>query len=264
MKIRWTRSALAAVGCLALIFSGCTKEQLVGAGRGAGLLDSDQHPFDLIILCDASEYSTCQADTLRATLERLVLPAAASRPGSQVRLYTLGEDVVARLVATRESTPAKRQSAKAILHHEVEWRRDALGFFTTAAAPVFASGPAQQSRIAEALTRLANADHLDGAHRFLIVISDLRETGIAKLEHGPVPAPREFLDRLTSRELLTSESLRGVRVLFTNTSINTPIAVQADTPARSQEIKELWRTAINHAGGVPEFYDQLPRNLERN
>lgn len=249
---------------LVLACDGHVEDHLARAGHASGLVSDERRVLDALVLCDASQYSTCDAETLRAALDSVVLPAVADRPGSRVRLYTLGEEVTARLLATQETTAAAKLTLKAITKHELAWRHDALAFFTTAAAPLFQGTPAQRSKIAEALTRLASEDQLPNADRILLYIGDLRETGIAKLECGLIPDPLEWRQRLDRARLLQPDTLTGVRVLFTNTSITTPGNVQCDTPARAQAIKELWRSAITRAGGTPEFFTNLPPSLERS
>lgn len=251
---------------LAVLFMSCepsSQSHLQDAARSAGLLDAHAQPLDLLVLCDPSEFSTCDADSLRETLDRLVLPVAASRPGSRVRLYVLGSDIPARLVASQESTSASRPIPKLVAKHETQWRASALDFFMTAARPSFDSN-ALRSRIAEALTRIAAADPVSDAQRMIIYIGDMRETGVAMFEtcHA-LPQPEAFLASLDAADLLRPSSMTGTVVLFTFTSINNARSVQCDTPARSAAVKALWRAAITRAGGAPTFFDTYPSTLER-
>lgn len=258
---RAPRNLVAILVALLLLFTRCTREQLLGAGRDAGVLNDEQRTLDIRLLCDASQYSTCTAENLRLTLAELVLPAAASRPGSHVRLSTLGEDVTARLVASATSTPAVRQTPKLIAKHQKEWAEETLSLFATAAAPLFDGAPAQRSRIAEALTRLATADDVTNAEKILLYVGDMRETGVAKFECADLPQTEGWIARLDRSSLLAAGSMTGVRVLFTHTSIMNPLNVQCDSAARSIAIRDLWRAAILRAGGTPSFYDTHPDTL---
>jgi hypothetical protein len=235
--------------------------RMTQAARDAGIFDQEQRALDIRIVCDASQYSTCTAETLRATLRDLVLPAAAARPGSHVRLYTLGEDVTARHVASATSTPATRPTPKLIAKHEQEWADETLRLLMTAAAPLFDGAPAQRSRIAEALTRISASDDVPDAATMLIYAGDLRETGVAKFECATLPSTEEWLSRLDRSGLLAAESMKGMRVLFLHASITNPLSVQCDSAARSLAIRQLWRDAITRAGGIPSFYDTQPEHF---
>jgi hypothetical protein len=231
--------------------------------QASGALGHEEQraPVTYDVLLDASEHSTGTPETLRSTLT-VLLPTAAQRPDSVVRLWTLDASVTARLVAQREVTSTKRSTPKAIKAHQTRWTNEALDYFTTAAAPVFADAPAQKSRIAEALTRIAAAD-AQTKERVLLYIGDLRETGIIRAENcGSLPDPQTFVARLQKQRLLLPGSM-PYRVIFAYTAITAPGDVLCDTPSRSAALHDLWSAAIRAAGGAPEFFITAP-TLERS
>jgi hypothetical protein len=220
-----------------------------------------RNPLTIDLLLDASLHSTGSPETLRGTLDAII-PYVAARPGSAIRLWTLDEHLAARLVAQREVTSPKRTTPKAIIAHERRWTADTMDYLQTAAAPVFAAGPAQKSRIAEALTRIAGAD-APTAERLLVYVGDMRETGVIRSECAPnLPDPQTFLARLHEQGLLLPKSM-PYPVIFAYTSITTPSDVLCDTPARSLALQNLWRAALTSAGATPTFFITAP-TLERS
>ena len=254
MNIRHARYAV-----LALLLVACNARSWRDI---TGALGHEEHraPVTYDVLLDASEHSTGTPETLRSTLN-VLLPDAAQRPDSVVRLWTLDASVTARLVAQREVTSAKRSTPKAIKAHQTRWMSEALDYFTTTATPVFADAPAQKSRIAEALTRIAAAD-APAKERVLLYIGDLRETGVIRAECGTLPDAQVFVTLLHEQQLLLPASM-PYRVIFAYTAISAPGDILCDTPSRSAALQHLWSTAIRAAGGTPEFFITAP-TLERS
>src|SRR2546425_3218892 len=96
------------LGVFALLLTGCSSggsSMVLGSCRRIGLCDDPPPaPVDVEVLCDATLGSTCNAHTLEAVLDR-VLPYTSQRPGSAVRLWSLGSDVADTRMAADLAVP---------------------------------------------------------------------------------------------------------------------------------------------------------------
>lgn len=240
----WTKGRSVAVG-MALLVGGCTSSFSL---EKVGLADVLPAPPELIdILCDASAGSTCTTETLAATL-RPVVQRAAARPGSVVRMWLLGVDLVstttkAEVVSPRPSgrTPRARQAELG------RWQEHASETLLAAVSALLkVAHPPSSSPLAEGLTQVALADG-HNLPRKVIVVSDGRETGIFDFECKALPTDARWSARLGALRLLMPESMSGVEVAFTFVTMP-PIKGCSVTVRRELRIRELWANALTAAG----------------
>src|ERR1700741_3854740 len=122
-----------------------------------GLIDSPA-PAPLVdeLVCDGSRGSTCTEATLALVL-RPALTAAASRPGSIVRLWMQGSTVErTRIVWTATSVKPQRSGRRAVQDEESRWIAKSLRDALSAARPSLGCH-AFRSPIAETITRVSLA-----------------------------------------------------------------------------------------------------------
>lgn len=200
--------------------------------------------FDIV--CDAGGGGNCTADTLDRTLVAM-LPPAAARPGSPVRLWMVGNSLDdTRVVATAEAPllSASRQRAGHTTAQFTATTRESFLAAFRAAAPERRS----RSPLAMALSRLAFT-RAGTRERLVVVLSDGREySDLGDWECGPVPDVPEFRSMLSRNRLLTSKSLADVNVAFVVgfTALDgnrCPI-----TMPRADQIRTLWISTLTAAG----------------
>lgn len=179
--MNWARALLALI-CAVLI--GCDSDAARLFGFAAPLPPKPALSVDL--LCDARGGGTCNAQTLAATCDEILL-RVAERPGSRVTLWSVGESVADTAIAASVTVPDVPRARRAV--HDAQSR-----FTSTARATLLAGltahadAPApHRTPLAEAITRVAWAG--GGAHRKIIVISDGREVSeFADMECGTLPS----------------------------------------------------------------------------
>src|SRR5437016_5418942 len=160
-------------GCVELLAFGlvaCGKDTPVALWLGT----TDHRPLPAVVFdvfCDPSRASTCTHATLAATLED-VLPIAAERSGSTVRVWVQGSDVESTsLVAQAVSISTRRSGRRAVGDAQARWITTTRSEIMAAVQPRFAE-PTRRSPIAEALTRVAIIATPAGAERWLVVLTD--------------------------------------------------------------------------------------------
>jgi hypothetical protein len=205
--------------------------------------------FDLA--CDTSRGSSCTQATLTDTLNR-ILPIAAERPGSTVRVWVQGSDVESTaLVAQAVSTTTRRSGRRAVGDAQARWIAKTRTEIVAAVQPRFAE-PTRRSPIAEALTRVAITATPAGAERWLVVLTDgLEVSEFGDLECGRVPPPKEFIRAVQRRTALTAASFRQIHVRMAHLDLS-PIdrGRCRMTLARAADVRELWTAAFKAAGAT--------------
>jgi hypothetical protein len=254
---------------LALTLTACGESQqsefLSGACEALGITDSPA-PRRLVVdaLCDRSSGSPCTQSTLAETWDA-ILPALASRPGSQVRLWLQGEDVSSTGIVSKAIVPECRSHRlRARRSEERVWVASTRNLLLGSTRPVWTSRQPRHSPIAEALTKIAMAEVPPGSARIVVALSDGREvSNFGDFECGPLPLKDVFLTRLAKGCLLTPVSFSNVRVLFAYIG-PTPIDDRhcSVTLKRTEQIKSLWREALVRAGASEVRFLALAPTLE--
>jgi hypothetical protein len=211
------------------------------------------------IVVDAGEGAATPAG-VAATI-RAAVDAAATHPGSVVRLFQVGESRVSesRLVAASVFPAPSRPSRRAVLLHQREHREAATRSLLRASERLFAERRRRQTRIAETLSIVALAGNPSRGTRVIVIESDLRETSIADLE-CTTPEASAFIERLDAAGLLRPGSLRETTIWFAHAR---PNDVEADRCVSSvrhfTDLTSLWRVVLERTGarvhvtsGVPE------------
>lgn len=202
-------------------------------------------PETIDILCDASEGSTCNEDTLRETLDS-VFQHSVSRPGSKVRLWNLGANLSQTIVVaeTVSPNPVKKQKHKS---KPSTWPKENIDCFITAIQAEWILPPPKQTPLAESLTKIGKMDSC-GLFRRIIVLTDAREYRLGNFECHP-PSIERWRHLLKENGALTLDSLKDVEVSFVNVSMP---AVRGCNLSLSREnrVHELWNTAMKDAGAI--------------
>jgi hypothetical protein len=282
IHLHWRRrlsALLALLACGAL--TGCevaSAESLNESCRALGLCDEPpKPPIAVDVLCDASVGSSCNRESLEETLGRL-LAHAAERPGSSVRLWTLGKNVAETEPVGEQVVPTyPRGSEKALGAHRRRFASGAEAFLLAGARRTLDGPSVRRSPLAEAIAKIALSD-AGGLPRSIVIISDAREvSAVHDFECRPIPTEARFLASLKRRNLLASGSLSGVSVdlvfIRAATIPGRGCAVDVD---RELRIRALWQTALRAAGasrvgvssGAPVFEQEalpgLPRKDEQH
>jgi hypothetical protein len=243
------RSLAACALCFLLLFTSCRKASTLG--EALGITDKPaESPAAMDVLCDPSAGSTCTVATLRRTVMQ-ALNAAATRPGSVVRLWMQGRDIATTCMVAEVVSPTVKRAGRRAKQHAIQrWTKGAEQTLLTAARP-FLAKRYRRSPIAESITRVALAGTPVPMRRLIVVISDGLEVspGFGDWECGRLPTAKRFIRNLHRAEVLTDGSLRGISVQFCEVDLS-PIDHNRCTVSlqRVAAVESLWRTAINAAG----------------
>lgn len=252
-----------------LILSGCSGEKtnIVGAVTGAiGLKEAAPQPAELVdIVVDGSAGSPASMESVEATI-RTVLPYAAARPGSEVRLWVLGVEITdTRILASVRSSAPKRRGERARLAEAQRFTDSSLPYLLQAVRPIFDNPAKKQSPIAEGISRVAFSHAPAGMRRVVILVTDAREVGgRLKLDFEcskQLPTVEKFVAALRKEAMLSPGSLAATDVYFAFVSLGAiPKRGCAVTLARAQHIEALWRSACTAAGATRvEFSTDVPQ-----
>lgn len=237
-----------------LFLSGCGG---VGGSLGEwlGVVDPPSPPVVTVdVLCDHSSGSSCDERSLASTLE-LVLQRVVQSPGSEVRVWSMGDDLTSTVLVARQSVTAPAKSGvRAQRAHDREFLNAAREVFQQATASMF-SQHRRRSPIAESLALVALSSTPQTHHRIIVALTDAREESrFAHFECGSLPSTEPFLDSLHAEGVLMPGSLASVNVIFSFAGL-TP--VEADrcriTIDRFTRTQEIWRAVIQTAGGAFVF-----------
>ncbi len=223
-----------------------------------GFANDENLPATLTdVLCDAGAGSTCTAQTLAVTLNH-VLIEAASRPGSIVRLWSMGSNVGETVIIGNAVSPMNRKRGKAsrkrIQDHFVSGSTSAL---LKAIHPYLVIGCRRRSPIAESIARIIWAAPRTSTKRVIIVISDAREVStFGDFECGVLPAPNAFVEKLHADQVLAPGSLSGIDVEFVYVSLGAVDGGRCQpTLARDAAVRSLWKAAVTSAGAASFHYE---------
>lgn len=250
---------LPALGLLFLALSACGPR----AFETLGLADPAPLPALAITLyCDASGGSSCTERNLASTLDQ-VLPDAAARPGTTVRLFMQGEDLgTTRSVESFDVPAPKSPAPRAVRFHRARVASEAKERLLRAYRESRPKGPVRRSPIAEGLGKAALSGEGDPRPRLLVVLTDGREVSrFGDFECGEITPEDAFVRNLAEARVLAPGSLRGARVFF---AFFAPVPVEggrcAVTLLRMTELQSLWRRACREAGAEEvRFTDGPPQ-----
>ena len=260
------------VTLLAGLFASCdwSKRTVVDMG----LIDSPA-PAPLVddVTCDGSRGSTCSASTLALVL-RPALTAAASRPGSVVRLWMQGSTVErTRIVWTATSVKPKQSGRRAVNDAESRWVAKSLRDALSAARPSLGCH-AFRSPIAETVTRVSLATAPQGAERWITVVSDgLEVSDFANFECAKLPRASMFVQSLQRKRVLGPSLLTGIHVRMCFLDLAPVDGGRCPmTVARAIEVRSLWAAALAAAGsrdvqvtdGAPTLSNEVPQSQKEN
>jgi hypothetical protein len=238
---------------------------LAGACEILGITDPAA-PRRLVVdvICDRSSGSPCTQRNLTETWDA-ILPALASRPGSQVRLWLQGEDVSSTEIVAKAVVPEFRNHRPRVRRSEERaWVAFSRNLLLGSTRPVWTSKQPRHSPIAEALTKIAMTEVPVGSDRIVVALTDGREvSSFGDFECGSLPPKEVFLARLAKGCLLTPVTLSNVRVLFAYIG-PTPIDDRrcSVTLERTERIKSLWKEALVRAGASEVRFLALAPTLE--
>lgn len=234
------------IGWMGALLAGCDSDTL----QRWGLQNETPLPPRMTdLLCDAGRGSTCNAATLGKVLDA-ELTAMVPRPGSVLRVWTLGEQVseteVVVTIVSPSITRRGRQSRAQAIDDFVSASKTKI---LAATAPrMKAMRERRRSPIAESISRIALASALVSMARRIVVLSDGREVGVADLECGEL-SPIEFLAALDAHSALAPRSLNGIDIDFTYASLGVVDRGRCEaTLERALKTRELWRAAFKRAG----------------
>ena len=223
-----------------------------------------QPPIITEIACDPSSGSTCTEATLDNVLAA-VLPRAAERPGSAVRVWLQGKDVpttrmIGEVVSAKPRGTGRRARAAYITRWSMDARRKLLAALRSSSAKRWRRSP-----IAEALSRVALQGAPAGAEREIVVITDALEVSdFGDFECGVLPAPKRFVTSLQRSRVLEAHSLAGVRVRFCHLDLGAIDRGRcAMTLARAAAVEALWTAAVKAASAAEVTFDHgaLPTSI---
>lgn len=242
----------------ALLLGGC--ERVKDFTRETGLVSRPAPAAEQIeIIVDSGAGSTGTPETLRATLD-VVLPYAAHRPGSIVRVWRVGEDPTdSEPIAVRTVTKPIRSGVRAKRSHQKKFVEESQLFFTTAARPLFEERTRRQTPLFETLTRVALTS--TSLPRRIILIGDLREetSRTARTECDELPEAAALLDRLHERGILTPGLLKGttVHLAFVNFGRVENDRCISDIGNFAQ-LQNLWRDVLDASAATVHITSEAP------
>lgn len=245
---------------VALTVAGCNSPIGVMFGFGSAPIKS---AVTIDILCDFDAGGTCTADNLRSTLEG-VFPSLPDRPGSVLRLWTMGNELgdTALLATATVPPPTRRKKLQ-----RAAWARfvtTTRSLFLGAYAASAETRQRYQSPIAEAITRVAWAESRT-PERYCLVLTDAREYSDVggDLECGVLPAAGTFTRQLQRHHVLAQQSLRGISVAFCFVTIGTIDGHRCpSTLERAAKVRELWIAALRAAGASRVMYSTAVPHID--
>lgn len=239
-----------------------------------GLIDSPA-PAPLVdeVVCDGSRGSTCSTSTLALVLTP-ALTAAASRPGSIVRLWMQGSTVErTRIVWTATSVKPQRSGRRAVQDEESRWIAKSLRDALSAARPSLGCH-AFRSPIAETVTRVSLATAPPDAERWIMIVSDgLEVSDFANFECAKLPRASTFVQSLQRKLVLGPATLAGIHVRMCFLDLAPIDGGRCPmTVARAIDVRALWAAALAAAGsrdvqvtdGAPTLSNEVPQNQKEN
>lgn len=225
-------------------------DELTKAAASLGLADAPPLPAEVIDLgCDVSLETPCTTTTIATTLEK-VLPYAAVRPNSTLRLWRIGRDVSDITIVAEQVVPdLKAKSKKAMKRDRLAWIEAARRSFMTAAEPMLSQRRVTRSPLLEAVSKIALTEVPGISQRVTILITDgLEYSSFADFECTDL-APNALAAKLHRERVLVPGTLKDTRVFLTFTDV-THISRNRcrSSIARLTSITESWRQVLREAG----------------
>ena len=239
-------------------FVGCSSPGLRQVSEVVGLSDAVlPAAVSVDVVCDGSGRA-CSPDRLRAVLD-WVLVDVAERPGSELRLFALGNDLGSTLLlGTVSSFASPRPGVAAVrAHHEV-FRATAVSQLLTAATPIWRMQH-RASPIAEVVAA-ASAYPSQGI-RVVVLLSDLwQESPLGHQECDPLPTAAQW----TARTKGLFARLKGSTVIVAYASPLEPVDNRRcpNTNKRYDQLVAIWTQAVTASGARISIYpDAIPQSL---
>ncbi len=260
---------LYAISITSVLITGCGKEDgsLASAAQSVGLADAPPLPAEGVdILCDMSMNTPCTAARVRELLDAL-LPGLAQKPGSRLRVWTIGRDVghVELLTELRVPDPPKQKKRQKAATQA--WIESTERLILKLLEPFAAQPPAQRSPLFEAVTKVGLATMPGVSRRRMFVISDgLEYSGYANFESADIPTAAELLPVLHRDRVLTPGVLKDTDVAFIFNDVSRlPSGRGKSSVARMVAITDAWdrllreggATSVSFAAGLPAL-DSVP------
>ncbi|MCM2317623.1 MAG: hypothetical protein NDJ92_20925 [Thermoanaerobaculia bacterium] len=243
-----SRRELLSILLASLFLGGCGNSR--NLCEALGFCDPTPPPavtFDIVL--DGSDGSTATVDAVRSTGEA-VLPVAACRPGSVVRLWWLGATVAdTELLASLTVEPPRSKARKWQTTAQREFVERSVPLLVTATEGHLARPRPKRSPLAEGLTRVAWSS-APTPLRVVVLVSDGREVSrLADFECKPLPSSETWLRLLDNSSLLPEKSFNGVVIHVAFASVP-PIADRRCVPSidRETRIRALWLASLKRAG----------------
>jgi hypothetical protein len=248
------------VFALALSCKGSGREGLsrmfASVGVTTGLTDPTTPPPEAVFfLCDATLASTCNEARAAEGVEG-VARYAFSRPGSEVRLFVLGETVAETIEVASITVPARAEGHERVVSAEerrfVETARRSL---CPPLRPHLTGRRPRRSPIVESLAKLAMVN-THGLPRRILYLGDLREVGVTDFECGRIPTASQWSTLLRRRNLFGEGTFANTRVHLALVE-GTPVEGRGCvvSVARELAIRERFREALTQAGAVRITFD---------
>lgn len=275
------RRALLVFGVAAALCFGITGcDGTPGHGFGEGIAESiglaDPKPMPPILvdaLCDSSDGASCTAATLRELIDN-ILPVIAERPGSILRIWSLGDDLPSTtIIATSVNTRRTALSGRVERSAQTRFVAEETAFLMKAVMSIFSATRPRQSPIAEGIGRIALAHAAPGVLHLYVVLSDGLQFSHAlgdDFECGTLPAASAWSSRLAAEQVFAAGALRNSAIAFTHV---TPVPIARKgcpkaSLARFGQVRNLWTTALTAAGarkvvfetGALDINDYVERN----
>lgn len=238
---------------------------LSAAGEATGLTDPLAPPPEAIdLLCQVSDVSPCNPHRFAATLDAAASFARA-RPSATLRTWTVDASPTgATLVGTLLVPERGNQSPRRALQEERQFVEATRAALCPAVFARMTDSTGDGVALAEALTKVSLAAS-GGLPRRIVVLSHGYESGVSRFRCRPLPTVAQWQALLARRHLLTVGSLTNSTVHFGHMDLATaPRRRDCPSPsiARDLHVRELWRSALIHAGAVRVTFDLGAPDLE--
>lgn len=250
---------------LGLHGAGCDRDRAtaIGAALGAtseaaGLVDRESPPPEAVdVLCDAAAGSTCDRSGFAAVVESAATFANA-RPGSVLRFWLVGRTAADTSEVGSIAVPLRAERSRR--HERAEERRfveSVRAAICPPTRPRLEGLRSEQAPLAESLAKVALTRSPSLPRRVLFLTSGRESSDLGHFACRPLPTLAQWRAILDRRHVLAPGSLAGARVHYA--LMTGGPASHRDCPpmtvARELHVRELWRTALTHAGAREVTFD---------
>lgn len=239
---------------LTVVAPACDDVALDDVCKDVGLCDvPPPEPEEFAVVLDGSPGSTASLATVEPVV-RAVLGRAIERPGSVIRVWTVGTAPNDSREVAHVEVPAPPRRLRNPRAHRTEVTAQLREDLVPAIATTLETASTQQrSAIADALTLGARTPS-QGSQRWLVTVSDLREmtgpTGLDLECPRELPTAERFSRYLSRRGLLGPGTLDGYDVILLDLGLPPfPGRRRCDLSVRrSDELAALWTAVLQSAG----------------